>query len=218
MAETGEQLNKWVRARRQSIVDQLSFLDITFDVEQVLQIRYDAGEKILVLATSPKSKLGILVTEGVEGLIAGQVRLDLEEKYDYANAFKQGALTPTLRSYSYTLSYMQDLTIDPEYPPRSAAGSWGELLLTQRKHYRFDGPEADWDGKPLSYQNAHPRHHLHAFTEEYLRFPVAAQPSLLAVCGFAMVSFDHDRWLAAAKKHPRLLTETQTLLPHLRTG
>lgn len=199
-------------ARRREVIEHLGLLEVLAD-EQALAVRFQPSEKLLVVATDFLSPVGILLAEGVAGLMHGQVRLDIEEKYHYEKS--QGA--PLLVSYSYTISYMHEVMIDPKYLPRNAQGSWGELLLTQRKYFRFDGPEADWEGKDLAYRNRHPRHHVHAFTEEYLRVPATTAPSLLSVGAFGVLHFDHDRWLAAARKHARVLEETKRLMPHVAT-
>ena len=78
MADGGNQLANWVRTRHRSIVGDLKLLEITFDVDQILRFQYDSGTRTVSLATSPKSKLGIVVAKGVDGLIEGQVRLDIE--------------------------------------------------------------------------------------------------------------------------------------------
>ena len=98
----------------------------------------------------------------------------------------------------------------------AAKSHWGDLLLTQRRLYRFDGEdENDWKTKNLEYRNSHSVHHFHTGGGEHMRLPVAKQPSILTVGCFILLSFQYDRWLQYAKADAEVLKATQALCEHV---
>jgi hypothetical protein len=121
-----------------------------------------------------------------------------------------------LLDYSYQLSFMPEFLIESRMMPSPARSHWGDLLLTQRRFYRFDGQDAQqWAAQPLPYRNQHAMHHFHPGAGEYLRLPVSAKPSVLAVACFALVSFDYERWEDCCKVTSSVLSATRELLPHV---
>ena len=76
------------------------------------------------------------------------------ETYSYQDLKADSSKPLRLLEYSYQFSFMPELLIESKTFWTAAKSPWGDLLLTQRRLYRFDGEdENDWNSKDLGYRN-----------------------------------------------------------------
>jgi hypothetical protein len=112
---------------------------------------------------------------------------------------------------------MPELIIESKTLWPEAKSHWGDLLLTQRRFYRFDGEDENaWQSKPLGYCNAHFVDHFHPGAGEHMRLPVQKRPTVLAVASFVLLSFNYDKWYQLAKATPEVLAATKIICPHVK--
>ena len=176
-----------VRDRWSQIQDELKRIGITFTPDEVFESPKAAGD-IVHIRPNPKTRVGLVAASGIPDLLNGQVVLEVCETYSYEDLKADVSKPLRLLKYSYQFSFMPELLIESKTLWTPAKSHWGDLLLTQRRLYRFDGEnENDWNAKDLASRNSHFVHHFHPGAGEYMRLPVQKQPSVLTV-GFLFFS------------------------------
>lgn len=205
-----------VRERWQDVRDELGRIGVAFLPDDVFEPPVAQPGETIRLASLKNSRVRLAVVEGIEHFVDGKVLLDIVEKYSYHNLASDPAQPLKLLEYSYQLSYMPELLIESRSLWTDARSHWGDLLLTQRRFYRFDGEDQQqWSGKSLEYRNQHGVNHFHPGAGEHLRLSVATKPSVLGVACYALISFDYQRWLDCARADQQVLEATRELLPHV---
>ena len=163
-----EQANDLVRDRWSQIRDELKRIGVVFTPDEVFDPPKADGE-VVQCRPKPKTRLGIVVANNVPDLLDGEVTLEICETYSYADLRADAARPLRLLKYSYQFSYMPELLIESKTLWAAAKSHWGDLLLTQRRLYRFDGEnEDDWNAKELEYRNSHFVHHFHPGAGEHM--------------------------------------------------
>ncbi len=205
-----------VRERWQEICDELGRIGVALlpdDVFEPPAVQHGETIRISPLKTS---RVRLAVVEDIEHFADGKVLLDIVEKYSYHNLVADPTQSLQLLEYSYQLSYMPELLIESRSLRTNARSHWGDLLLTQRRFYRFDGEDQQqWSGKSPEYRNQHGVNHFHPGAGEHLRLPVVSKPSVLAVACYALNSFDYQRWLRYARADRQVLEATREILSHV---
>jgi hypothetical protein len=204
-----------VRVRMAEIQSDLKRIRVGVEPDEIFQPPQPRNDKIALIPKSD-SRVRIVVLTGVPDLLNGQVVLDLDESYSYTELKTNSSAPLKLLKYSYQFSYMPELMIDSKRIQQPAKGYWGDLLLTQRRIHRFDGEDLEeWKKKSLDYRNAHPPHHYHSGPDEYVRWPIRSQPSVLSVACSIMFSFQHEKWKELTCDDRQLFDLTKLILPHL---
>lgn len=202
--------DRWSRIR-----DELKRIGVSITPDEVFEAP-KAEDDVVQIRPNSKTRAGIVAAADVPYLLYGQVVLEIRETYSYADLKADPSKPLRLLKYSYQFSYMPELLIESKTLWSAAKSHWGDLLLTQRRLYRFDGEnEDDWNAKDLNYRNAHFIHHFHPGAGEPMRFPVSKQPSVLTVGCFILLSFQYDKWLQYARANAEVLKATQLLCPHV---
>jgi len=204
-----QQAEDLVRDRWSQIQDELKRIGVSFTPDEVFD-GPKANDEVVQILPNPKTRVGIVAAADIPDLLNGQVVLEVSETYSYSDLKADPAKPLRLLKYSYQFSYMPELLIESKTLWTAAKSHWGDLLLTQRRLYRFDGEnENDWNAKDLDYRNSHFVHHFHPGAGEHMRLPILKQPSVLTVCCFILLSFQYDKWLQYAKADAEVLKATQ---------
>lgn len=205
-----------IRARWSEIKDDLARIGVAFTPAEVFEPPNAVGKRVHVRRNS-KNRLGIVVASGIPHLLNQNVILDVAEEYSFAH-FTNDTTAQALKlfSYSYQISFMPELLIESRTLQTAAKSHWGDLLLTQRRFYRFDGEdETEWEGKKPEYKNTHFLNHFHPGAGEHMRLPIQKKPSVLAVGAFVLLSFQYDRWLEFFRDDAEVRAATKELCPHI---
>jgi hypothetical protein len=205
-----------VRDRWSQIQDEMKRIGVTFTPDEVFESP-KAADDIVHVRPNPKTRVGIVAASEIRDLLYSQVVLEVCETYSYEDLKADAAKPLRLLKYSYQFSFMPELLIESKTLQTPAKSHWGDLLLTQRRFYRFDGEdENEWNAKDLRYRNSHFMHHFHPGAGEHMRLPVQKQPSVLTVGCFILLSFQYDKWLQRAIADPEVLKATQLFCPHVK--
>jgi hypothetical protein len=206
-----------VRARMAEIQSDLKRISVDVEPDEIFQPPQSRNDKV-ELIPNRESRVRIVVLTGVPGLLNGQIVLDVDESYSYTDLKANPSADLKLLKYSYQFSYMPELMIERKLFRQPAKGYWGDLLLTQCRIHRFDGEDLEeWRKKPLDYRNAHPPHHYHSGPDEYVRWPIQSQPSVLSVACSIIFSFQHEKWRDLTRHDSQLVDLTKLILPHVES-
>jgi hypothetical protein len=210
-----EQAKDLVVDRWSQIHDELLRIGVAFTPDEVFDAPKPQGE-IVQVRPNPATRVSIVVASGIPDLLNGQVVLEVSEVYSLNELMADATKPLRLVRYSYQFSFMPELLIESGTLWSPARSHWGDLLLTQRRHYRFDGEdESGWREKDLKYRNSHFFHHFHPGAGEHMRLPMAQKPSVLAVGCFILLSFQYEKWHQFAKADPLVLEATQLVCSHV---
>lgn len=210
----------FIANRCHEIEASLSIVGVTIEAKHVFENPVPQGGKVEVRHMAA-TRLGIPVAEKVPNLMYGQVALTVSETYSYEGIGTDSAHPLLLLKYSYQFSYMPELLIIAAHLRDEARNHWGDLLLTQRRIFRFDGEdETGWQQKRQQqnqnrYCNTHSANHFHTGVDDPVRLCLPAKPSVLAVAAFIILSFQYERWRTLAAQNPNVLQATQQILPHV---
>jgi hypothetical protein len=204
--------------RFKEIEVELARVHVSIRAADIFEVPQPADDRVYV-RHDPKTRVGIVLAEGIPDLLRGQVVLDVNECYSYADLKTAAGAGPKLMKYSYQFSYMPELLIEGKFlraTGSTAQGHWGDLLLTQRRFFRYEGEDQDaWSKREAEYRNKHPAHHFHPGAGN-IRLPVSAKPSVLSVACLVLLSFQYESWLQFAKNDADVLAATRVLVPDVQ--